>query len=270
MVISTTRVALGIEYDGSAFNGWQTQLNPHLRTVQETLEQALSKIADQPVTVQCAGRTDAGVHATGQVVHFDTSATRPVKAWVLGSNTLLPPQVVVRWAQPVAADFHARFSATARRYRYLIANTPNRPAMFHQCVTHHARPLDAAAMHAAGQLLLGERNFTSYRAASCQSRTAMRNVTELSVQRCGDYLVIEIEANAFLLHMVRNIVGTLLEIGEHRKPVSWAGELLALQDRTKAAPTASPAGLCLLTVRYPPHWQIPQASGDFLPLLQPR
>jgi tRNA pseudouridine38-40 synthase len=266
--ISPTRIALGIEYDGSMFNGWQTQLNPHLRTVQETLERALSQVASQPITVQCAGRTDAGVHACGQVVHFDTNVQRLLKAWVMGSNTILPPQVAVRWAQPVPDKFHARFSAVSRRYRYLIANTPTRPAMFGSFLTYHSRPLDAVAMQAAGQLLLGEHDFTSYRGASCQSRTPMRNVKALCVQRQGDFLSIEIEANAFLLHMVRNIVGTLIQIGEHRKPPQWAGELLTLRDRTKAAPTASPKGLALMVVRYPDEYQIPASTSPvFTPIL---
>lgn len=251
------RVALGVEYDGSGFSGWQTQLDPHLSTVQETLEKALSQVADQPITVLCAGRTDAGVHASGQVVHFDTTAERPLKAWVLGANALLPKSLAVQWAQAVPADFHARFSAQSRRYRYLIANTPVRPAM-HACfLTHHVRALDADAMHAAGQLLLGERDFSSYRAAACQSRTPMRCITELTVQRQGSTVSVEIEANAFLLHMVRNIVGTLLEIGEGRKPPAWAGELLALRDRTKAAPTAPAAGLALIAVRYPDRYALP-------------
>lgn len=246
-----TRIALGIEYDGSAFSGWQTQLNPHLRTVQESLEQALSAVADHAVTVYCAGRTDTGVHASGQVVHFDTPAERPLKAWVLGGNSNLLPQIAVQWAQQVPSDFHARFSALSRRYRYVICNSPVRPALHHQFLTHHRYPLDAEAMHAAGQHLLGEHDFTSFRAMACQSRTPMRNVTELLVRRAGEYVVVEIEANAFLLHMVRNIVGTLLEVGEGKRPSQWAAELLAFRDRTLAAPTAPPNGLSLIRVRYP-------------------
>jgi tRNA pseudouridine38-40 synthase len=251
------RVALGIEYDGSGYSGWQTQLAPPLATVQQTLEQALTRIADHPVNVACAGRTDAGVHASGQVVHFDTTAERPLKAWIQGSNSLLPSSLVVRWAQVVAGDFHARFSATGRRYRYVIANTPVRPALQAHFLTHHARPLDAAVMHEAGQLLLGERDFSSFRAAGCQSRSPMRHVTELVVSRQGDRVQIDIEANAFLLHMVRNIVGTLFEIGEGRKPVGWVAELLALRDRTRAAPTAPAAGLTLVAVRYPERFGLP-------------
>lgn len=256
-----TRVALGIEYDGSAFSGWQTQLDPHLRTVQESVEHALSSVADHPVTVLCAGRTDAGVHASGQVIHFDTPADRPLKAWVLGCNALLPREVAVRWAQQVPADFHARFSALSRRYRYVICNDGVRPAMYHQFLTHHRYPLDTELMHAAGQSLLGEQDFTSFRGAACQSRTPMRNVTELSVRRSAQYVTVEIEANAFLLHMVRNIVGTLMEIGEGRKPVQWAAELLGLRDRTRAAPTAQPNGLSLIHVRYPANFGFPEAGS---------
>jgi tRNA pseudouridine38-40 synthase len=261
-----TRIALGIEYDGSAFSGWQTQLSPRLRTVQESLEQALSSVADHPVTVHCAGRTDAGVHASGQVVHFDARVERPLKAWVLGGNGLLPSQIAVQWAQVVPADFHARFSALSRRYRYLICNSPVKPALYHHFLTHHRYPLDAELMHAAGQHLLGEQDFTSFRAVACQSRTPMRNVMQLNVRREGQYVAVEIEANAFLLHMVRNIVGALLEVGEGRKPVSWTAELLALRDRTKAAPTAAPNGLSLIRVRYPSALGFPEpAAPPMLP-----
>lgn len=259
------RIALGIEYDGSVFNGWQTQLNPHLRTVQETLERALSRIADEAVTVSCAGRTDAGVHATGQVVHFETTISRPLKAWVQGANSNMDRHVAVRWAQDVAPDFHARFSAYSRRYRYLISNTPTRPALYSHFLTHHRAPLDANRMQEAGQFLLGEHDFSSFRGAGCQSRTAMRNVSELSVTKRGDLVVVEIEANAFLLHMVRNIVGTLIEIGQGNKPPVWAGELLALQDRRRAASTAPPQGLCLIAVRYPVVHGIPASSLSLWP-----
>jgi tRNA pseudouridine38-40 synthase len=259
------RIALGIEYDGSVYSGWQSQLNPHLQTVQESVESALSKVADHPVAVLCAGRTDAGVHASGQVIHFDTTATRQLKAWVLGGNSNLARTIAVRWACKVPDDFHARFSATSRRYRYLISNTSVRPAMYSQFLTHHHLPLEAGAMHRAAQLLLGENDFSSFRAAGCQSRTAMRNVSEVSVSRSGGLITIEIEANAFLLHMVRNIVGTLLEIGQGDKPPAWMGELLALRDRTRAAPTASPQGLSLIQVRYPEAFGIPSSPSTTLP-----
>ena len=262
-LITPHRIALGIEYDGSAFSGWQSQLNPHLRTVQETLEQALSRVANAPVTVVCAGRTDAGVHASGQVVHFETTAMRPLKAWLHGTNSNMDRHIAVRWAHPVPDDFHARFSACSRRYRYLITNTTIRPALYRDFLMHCHTLLDAGLMHEAGQHLLGERDFSSFRAAGCQSRTAMRNVSELSVKRQGDLIVVEIEANAFLLHMVRNIVGTLLQIGRGDKPSGWAGELLALKDRTKAAPTAAAQGLSLIAVRYPAGYGIPVLPAPF-------
>lgn len=251
------RIALCVEYDGSAFNGWQTQLNPALSTVQETLEQALTTIADQPVKVHCAGRTDTGVHATGQIVHFDTTSRRTIQAWVKGPNSRLPKQVSVRWAQEVANDFHARFSAQSRRYRYIIANSAVRPALLADFVTPWFYPLDERAMHTAAQQLLGENDFTSYRAMACQSRTAMRNLMELNVTRQGEYVIVEVEANAFLLHMVRNLVGVLLAIGDGRRPASWAREVLELRDRCSAGVTAPPTGLSLVKVRYPEHFALP-------------
>lgn len=252
------RIALCIEYDGSAFNGWQTQLNPALATVQETLEQALTTIADQPVKVHCAGRTDAGVHASGQVVHFDTTSRRALQSWVKGTNSRLPKHVSVRWAEEVTDDFHARFSAQSRRYRYVIANTPVRPALLADFVTPYFYPLDERAMHAAAQQLLGENDFTSYRAMACQSRTPMRNLMEMNVTRQGEYVIVEVEANAFLLHMVRNLVGVLLAIGDGRRPSSWAREVLELRDRCCAGVTAPPTGLCLIKVRYPEHFRLPE------------
>lgn len=255
--LAVTRIALGIEYDGSVFKGWQAQLSPVLPTVQETLERALARIADHPLRVHCAGRTDTGVHASGQVVHFDTPAARPLKAWTLGTNSLLPPQVAVRWAHVVPADFHARFSAFSRRYRYCISNDALRPAMLAAFVTPWHRPLDADAMQAAGQHLLGEHDFSAYRAMACQSRTPMRNVTELTVRRLGSLVIVEIEANAFLLHMVRNIVGVLLKIGEGGERPAWAGEVLESRDRTAATVTAPATGLSLLKVRYPDRFGLP-------------
>ncbi len=254
----STRIALGVEYDGSAFKGWQAQLDPAQVTVQETLEQALSKIADQPVRVHCAGRTDAGVHAAGQVVHFETTSARPLKAWVQGANSLLPSRVAVRWAQPVPDDFHARFAATSRRYRYTLCNDTVRPALLANFMTVHQWPLAADVMHAAGQYLLGEQDFSAYRAQACQSRTPMRCVTELQVRRKGSLVVIDIEANAFLLHMVRNIMGVLLVIGEGKAPPEWARTVLEGRDRTQAADTAAPAGLSLLRVRYPARFGLPE------------
>lgn len=258
------RIALGVEYDGSAFHGWQTQLDPALATVQESLEQALSQVAAQRVTVNCAGRTDTGVHAAGQVVHFETTSQRQLKAWVLGANSALlkaKRRIAVRWAHAVPDDFHARFSALSRRYRYTVCDDPVRPAMLADFVTGHQQRLDAEAMHAAGQYLLGELDFSSYRAASCQSRTPMRCVTELTVRRHGHLVVMDIEANAFLLHMVRNIMGTLLVIGEGRQAPEWAKQLLDARDRTLAPKTAPPTGLSLVKVRYPARFGLPESSS---------
>ena len=252
------RVALGIEYNGRGFNGWQAQKSPHTKTVQQTLEQALSEVADHPVTLVCAGRTDAGVHATGQVVHFDHRHERTEGAWIRGGNALLPPEVSVRWAKQVPADFHARFSATARRYRYVIYNHAVKPAILNGQVTHHYQPLDAERMHAAGQLLLGEQDFSAYRGSACQSTTPMRHVSEISVRRQWDFVTLDIQANAFLLHMVRNIVGSLLEVGFGRRDPGWIKQLIAGRDRTKSAATASPKGLYLVDVDYPPEHNIPR------------
>lgn len=265
---TSQRIALGVEYDGSAFNGWQAQLSPRLATVQESLEAAIAAIAAHPVRTVCAGRTDAGVHGSGQVVHFDTAAERPLKAWVAGVNSILDRHCAVQWARAVPGEFHARFSALSRRYRYCIHNARVRPALLASFVTSHHQPLDTAAMHAAGQYLLGEHDFSSYRGSACQSTTPMRNVMALSVQRQGSYVVVDIEANAFLLHMVRNIVGMLLVVGEGRRPPDWAGELLQLRDRTRAPATAPPNGLCLCQVRYPERYGLPGAADYFLPGLQ--
>lgn len=253
--MSATRIALGIEYDGSAFFGWQRQRE--VTTVQQVLEQALSNIAAQPVSVTCAGRTDAGVHATGQVVHFDSTEARNLAAWTMGVNSQLPPSVAVRWARYVAADFSARFSAVARRYRYIIANSAMRPGILALGLSHYHSPLDTQAMHDAAQALVGEHDFSAFRAAQCQSHSPFRCITEISVQRRGDFVVIEVAANAFLHHMVRNIVGSLLEVGKAQQPGRWIAELLASRDRTLAAPTAKPHGLYLVQVSYPPQWGIP-------------
>jgi tRNA pseudouridine38-40 synthase len=260
----TSRIALCVEYNGAAFSGWQAQASPRVATVQESLETALSRIADHPLRVNCAGRTDAGVHASWQVVHFDTPAPRPLKAWVRGANALLPSTVAVRWAQQVDAGFHARFSALSRRYRYLIHNAPARAGRLAALVCSHHAPLDAARMHAAGQHLLGEHDFSAYRGAACQSRTPMRNVMALEVRRHGAYVSVEVEANAFLLHMVRNIVGMLLVVGEGTRTPAWAAELLAGRDRRLAAQTAPPDGLTLVGVRYPAHFGLPEPDADDL------
>jgi tRNA pseudouridine38-40 synthase len=244
-----TRLALAVEYDGSGFLGWQ-RLN-HGPTVQRALEEALTWVADEPVETLCSGRTDARVHALNQVVHFDTTATRSLRGWLLGINTRLPDAVAVTWVGEVASDFHARFTARRRRYRYRILNRMVRPALLAAHLTWERLPLDADRMHAAAQALLGEHDFTSFRAQACQARNARRRMHEISVRREGDQVVMEVEANAFLHHMVRNIAGTLLEIGRGEKSVEWMGELLALRQRVQAGATAPPNGLTFLGPRYP-------------------
>ncbi|MBK0016403.1 MULTISPECIES: tRNA pseudouridine(38-40) synthase TruA [Kosakonia] len=251
------KIALGIEYDGSHYYGWQRQ--QEVRSVQEKLEKALSQVANEPISVFCAGRTDAGVHATGQVVHFETTALRKDAAWTLGVNANLPKDIAVRWVKDVPDDFHARFSATARRYRYVIYNHRLRPAVLGHGVTHYHQPLDAERMHRAAQCLIGENDFTSFRAVQCQSRTPWRNLMHINVSRYGAYIVVDIKANAFVHHMVRNIVGSLMEVGAHNQPESWIAELLAAKDRTLAAATAKAEGLYLVSVDYPSHFALPAA-----------
>lgn len=252
-----SRIACRIEYDGSRYSGWQSQPHLAVSTVQEVLEQGLAAVATRPVRVQCAGRTDAGVHGFAQVVHFDAPVARSPKAWVLGVNANMPADVRVHWAVGVPADFHARFSALARRYRYVIANTPVRPALLGGQISWQRRSLDEEVMHVAGQYLLGEKDFSAFRAASCQSSGPMRNVHSLRVTRTGDLVVVDIKANAFLHHMVRNIVGSLMAVGTGRQKPEWIERLLAGGDRTVAAETAPAAGLYLVEVEYPALYKLP-------------
>lgn len=252
------KIALGIEYDGKNYFGWQRQ--EKVRSVQQQLEQALSFVANEEISVFCAGRTDSGVHATGQVVHFETNANRTNTAWMFGVNANLPDDIAVSWAKEVSEDFHARFSATARRYRYVIYNNRLRSAILPFGVTHHYQPLDHQLMHQAGQILLGENDFSTFRAAQCQSKTPWRNIHHLNVVRQENYVIVDIQANAFVHHMVRNIVGSLLEVGEKKRPVEWIAEILSKRDRTLAAPTAKAAGLYLVDVHYPLHFELPQHS----------
>ena len=251
------RYALGIEYDGSGFQGWQRL--SHGPSVQAAVEQALSFVVDHPLEVVCAGRTDAGVHGACQVVHFDTAAARTPYALRQGANTRLPKSVAVLWAQVVAGDFHARYSARARRYRYTILNRDVRPALLRDHLTWERRPLDAAAMHRAAQPLVGEHDFGAFRAVQCQARHAVRDVHAIDVRRDGEHVVVEVQANAFLHHMVRNIVGSLLPVGRGEQPEAWPGELLAGRDRRVAGPTAPSAGLVFLGPRYPAAWGLPAA-----------
>ncbi|MCG7499567.1 tRNA pseudouridine(38-40) synthase TruA [Vibrio sp. Of7-15] len=250
------RIALGIEYDGANYFGWQRQRD--VISVQEKLEDALSIVANHPVSVQCAGRTDSGVHGTGQVVHFDTDATRKIAAWTMGVNANLPKDIAVRWAKPVDDEFNARFSATARRYRYIIFNNPLRPAILGHGVSHYHDPLDVKKMHEAGQYLLGENDFTSFRATHCQSRSPWRNLMHLKVSRYGDFVVIDVKANAFVHHMVRNITGSLIAVGKGEKDPEWIKWLLDAKDRTLAAATAKAEGLYLIDVDYPAELDLPR------------
>lgn len=257
------RVSLLLEYDGGAFHGWQSQRS---RTgVQDALEAALASVAGGPVRTHCAGRTDTGVHASGQRVHFDAPVGRSPKAWVLGGNAGLPASVRILQAEAVPLDFDARRSALARRYRYLITDTTVAPALLRGRVTWRRGRHDAGAMERAAQALLGEHDFSSYRAAGCQSRTPWRRIDRIEVQRAGSLLCIDITANAFLHHMVRNIAGALLAVGTGQRPESWPGELLAERDRRLGAATAPPDGLYLVDIIYPSHFALtPAPERPFL------
>ncbi|MET4677107.1 tRNA pseudouridine38-40 synthase [Luteibacter sp. PvP120] len=250
------RIALGVEYDGTDFFGWQRL--SHAKTVQGALEKALGFVAHAPVEVTAAGRTDAGVHGRCQVVHFDTEVVRDMRGWILGACSNLPHSVAVTWAQPVADDFHARFSARARRYRYRILPRFVRPALDARFVAWERRQIDADAMHEAAQAIVGEHDFTAFRAISCQAAHARRNVRAIRVFREDIHVVVEIEANAFLHHMVRNIVGSLLRIGRGEEAVGWMAELLAGRDREVAGATAPAEGLTFLGPLYEAHWGLPQ------------
>ncbi|GJM06915.1 MAG: tRNA pseudouridine synthase A [marine bacterium B5-7] len=243
------RLALGIEYDGTLYHGWQSQ--PDRSSVQATLEQALSCVADQPIQVMCAGRTDARVHALEQVVHFDTTANRKPIAWVFGTNTELPSSIAVKWMREVSEDFHARYSAVQRHYEYIIDNSPTRSALWCQRMAWERRTLDAERMHLAAQHLLGEHDFSAFRASSCQAKTPVRHMTRVDVERHGHRIVVSLSANAFLHHMVRNIVGVLLHIGKGEAEPEWVNTLLDSRDRKQAANTAPACGLYLAKVDYP-------------------
>lgn len=248
------RYALGIEYDGGGFLGWQ-RLTPHgvesVDTLQAALEVALSKIADAPVATTCAGRTDAGVHARCNVVHFDSDSGRGPRNWMLGTTSLLPQAMSVRWCREVGDGFNARFSAHARRYRYSILNRPVRPALGRQYLAWTRRELDADAMHRAARALVGEHDFSSFRTVHCQAPHARRDLHDIRVSREGEVVVVEVQANAFLHHMVRNIVGSLLQVGDGSRPEHWIAEVLDARDRRQAGPTAPPGGLVFLGPLYP-------------------
>jgi tRNA pseudouridine38-40 synthase len=252
------RIALGIEYDGGAYAGWQYQA--HARSLQAVLQQALGGIAGHAGELTAAGRTDAGVHALMQVAHFDTSAVRPMQAWSLGGTAAAPDDVTVLWACEVPGHFHARYSALSRTYVYRILNRRMRPALERARACWIRRPLDEAAMHGAVQRLLGERDFSSFRAAECQSATAMRHLMEAAVERRGDVVQIRVRANAFLHHMVRNIAGSLLLVGTRQRAEDWLEEVLAARDRTRAGPTAPPQGLYFAGVEYPAEFALASQS----------
>lgn len=256
--MSRQRIALRVEYQGSRYCGWQRQ--GHCDSVQQQVEQALTQIANEPIEVHCAGRTDTGVHALGQIAHFETAVQRPMRAWIQGVNTKLPADIRISWASIMADDFHARFSAVARQYRYVIFNRPVHSAILADRVTWESQWLDVEKMQAAAQDLIGERDFSSFRAAACQASHARREVQWIEVSRRGDFVFIDIRANAFLHHMVRNISGTLMEIGRGERPVEWVAELMAIQDRTQAGVTAPASGLYFVNAFYPEEYAIPQVA----------
>jgi tRNA pseudouridine38-40 synthase len=252
------RIALGIEYDGTSYNGWQRQKTG--LGVQQRLEEALSLVANEQVEVTCAGRTDTGVHASGQVVHFDTSAERSERGWLLGANSNLPPDISVTWVKTVGDDFHARFSAVSRSYQYLILNRLQRSALHRERAWWVHQPLDEQRMHAAAQALLGEHDFSAFRAAGCQASSAVRDLAKITVTRSGRWVTLDVTANAFLMHMVRNITGTLAVIGRGEASVEWLAEVLESRDRTAAGVAAPPHGLTLVDVAYPASFGIPPAG----------
>jgi len=249
------RIALGLEYDGAPFHGWQSQADGS--GVQDARERALAAVAGAPVGAVAAGRTDAGVHATLQVAHFDSAADRPDSAWVRGVNALLPESIAVRWALPVTDEFHARFSATGRHYAYLLCNSPVRPALLRGRVGWYHRPLQVEAMRSAAESLLGRHDFSAFRAAECQAKSPLKTLDRVDIAREDDMIRFDLHADAFLQHMVRNIVGALVYVGSGRQPVTWLRELLEGRDRTRGAPTFSASGLYLTGVDYPTHWNLP-------------
>jgi len=252
------RIALGVEYDGSGFCGWQFQEG--VRTVQDCVEQGISNVADHPVRVVCAGRTDTGVHALCQVIHFDTEVERTDRSWVFGVTANIPADVTILWAKHVNDEFHARFSAVRRRYRYVILNRAVRPTFLSARVCWDYRPLDVDRMKQAAAHLRGEHNFDSYRARACQAKSPVKTIYTLDIQRQDDLIIIDVEANAFLHHMIRNIAGVLMAIGAGEKPVDWAQEVLEARDRTAGGVTASPNGLYFTDVTYPEIFDLPHRS----------
>lgn len=251
------RYALGIEFNGTNYRGWQTQ-QAGIPSVQHTLEQALSQVANHPVIVHAAGRTDAGVHASNMVVHFDSASIRAERGWVMGCNALLPHDIAVRWIQPMPETFHARFKAIARRYRYVLFNHPYRPALLAGQVTHIYQPLDFLRMQAAAAKLVGTHDFSSFRAVACQSNQPVRQVKHADLSQHGQLIVLDIQADGFLHHMVRNIMGVLIAIGTGEQPIEWVDYLLSIKDRKQAGVTAPPDGLYFIQAYYPPEFVLPE------------
>ena len=250
------RIALGVEYDGNPYNGWQSQ--PDGRTVQDVLQMAFSQVAGDRISLVATGRTDTGVHALEQVVHFDTQAARPLTAWVRGANALLPSSVAVLWVHAVDDEFHARFSAQARSYRYHLFCRPVHSAVQHGKVGWFHQPLDVEKMREAASYLLGEHDFNAFRASACQAKSPVKNLTQLTIQQQGELISLDLTANAFLHHMVRNIVGCLVYVGKGKYPPSWLEQVLEGRDRSKAAPTFAPDGLYLRRITYDAKWNLPQ------------
>ncbi|MGE5623965.1 MAG: tRNA pseudouridine(38-40) synthase TruA [Bacillota bacterium] len=255
-----TRFAIGLEYDGTEFMGWQRQTHEG-RTVQACVEEALAKVADHPVEITCAGRTDAGVHASGQVAHFDSDARRDLRGWLLGVNSNLPADVTMNWIREAAPDFHARFKATARQYRYVILNRATRPALARQQLTWVHRPLGEARMQAAAQHLLGKHDFSAFRSVECQAKQPVRTLKRLDVRREGEKVMVDVLADGFLHHMVRNIMGVLIAVGEGKREPDWSRQVLEGRDRTLGGVTAPAEGLTLTAVEYPAEFLVPVPVG---------
>ena len=255
------RLALAVSYNGQAYQGWQSQASG--QTVQDQLETALSKFAATRITTLCCGRTDAGVHGVMQVAHFDTDVQRPTHAWVRGPNALLPRDIAVQWAKEVPAEFHCRASALSRRYAYALLESPVRPSFEAGRVGWSCRPLDIGVMQSAARLLLGEHDFSSFRASACQALSPIKDMQRLDIAKRGAYWRFEFEANAFLHHMIRNIMGCLVYIGQGRQPPEWMTQVLLARDRKAAAPTFSPDGLYFLGPRYAAHWGLPEQTTGY-------
>ena len=252
---------LGVSYNGQAYQGWQSQLSR--QTAQDQLELALGKFASQRISTLCAGRTDAGVHGLMQVVHFDTLLERATSSWVRGTNAFLPRDMAVEWAQVMPQEFHCRASALSRRYAYIVMESPVRPSLDLGRVGWSFRPLNLLAMRAAALHLLGEHDFTSFRASACQALTPVKTLQRIDISQRGAYWRFEFEANAFLHHMIRNIMGCLIAVGYHKHPPEWVKGVLLARNRDAAAPTYSPDGLYFLGPRYAPHWGLPERTPAF-------